>query len=330
MAIRPKTPVSIDADRFIKHADVEACARPSRMLGALLPGVVGLMLLSSAGCHTISSGVGAMSRDFHQCIDESMVDYRNRALAEKAWIRIRRAYFHNQYHRDIKAGFVAGYLEVAGGGDGCTPALAPEEYWGWRYQSPLGQAAVNAWFQGFPLGAKAADQDGVGYFRAVSIQLTEPMPVDLSQTSQEAMPSQEMPPYPNIDAVPDLTPNDESIELIEPGLGSPAVEQAEPLEVEENIIEVDEIDTGADSPNKPDSVLDQVAPPANVVLPVNTIGTLSSARIPVASPKKSEPDAGFPNTGWQMFLDGLVGQANDSVDSTEDVDESDELSFSFE
>jgi hypothetical protein len=53
-------------------------------------------------------------------------------------------------------------MQVADGGDGCTPAFPPREYWGWKYQSHEGQARVAAWFSGFPHGARAAEEDGIG------------------------------------------------------------------------------------------------------------------------------------------------------------------------
>lgn len=91
-----------------------------------------------------------------------MISYRNKAMAEKAW-HCRKDQFCNERHnRDFKAGFIEGYIEVASGGNGCTPAVAPNEYWGWRYQSANGHGAVNAWFQGYPQGVRAAEEDGVG------------------------------------------------------------------------------------------------------------------------------------------------------------------------
>ncbi len=59
-------------------------------------------------------------------------------------------------------GFRAGYDAIAEGGDGCTPAFPPRQYWGWRYQSAEGQEKVAAWYAGFPHGARAAEEDGIG------------------------------------------------------------------------------------------------------------------------------------------------------------------------
>ncbi len=126
-------------------------------------GCLGLIAVGSTGC-TMTAGLG---RSFSQseCIDDFMIGYRNRAMAEKAW-HCRKDRFCNQCNaREFKDGFMKGYAEVAEGGNGCTPAIAPSQYLGWRYQSSGGQGAVNAWFQGFPEGARAAEEDGVGNWR---------------------------------------------------------------------------------------------------------------------------------------------------------------------
>lgn len=149
-------------------------AKSRRARRAWITSCLGVLVLGSTGCGSVTRGVDMMLQDVHESIDDSMVDYRNRALAEKAWIRIRHCYSHHQYHRDFKDGFVSGYMDVAAGGNGCTPALAPSEYWGWRYQSPYGQAAINAWFEAYPLGAKAAEQDGVGYWQNIRMNLRTP------------------------------------------------------------------------------------------------------------------------------------------------------------
>ena len=126
-------------------------------------GCLTVALTSSMGCR----GLNHWYHEFQGCVSNKMVDYSNRALAEKAWIREKHRFRDRQYVQEFKDGFIHGYIDVATGGDGCTPTLAPPKYWGWAYQTPYGQAAVNAFFQGFPSGAKAAEQDGVGYWSEI-------------------------------------------------------------------------------------------------------------------------------------------------------------------
>ncbi len=133
---------------------------------ALSAGALGLCLSSIPGCTTTSGMVGAIG-DGH-CIDEFMIGYRNRALAEKAWHCQKHQFCNQQHSKEFKDGFMDGFMEVAGGGNGCVPAIAPKQYWGWRYQSAQGQGAVNSWFEGYPMGVRAAEQAGVGNWGQVS------------------------------------------------------------------------------------------------------------------------------------------------------------------
>ncbi len=100
----------------------------------------------------------------HDCLDDFMIAHRNRVFAAKAWYREQHCHKNRPHLDEFKAGFLQGYMDIAEGGDGCLPCVAPDQFWGWRYQSPDGQAAINAWFAGYPLGIKAAEQDGVGHW----------------------------------------------------------------------------------------------------------------------------------------------------------------------
>jgi hypothetical protein len=94
--------------------------------------------------------------------NQTMMGHRIKTSASRAW-HCRKHHFCNQkYLKEFAAGFKAGYTDVADGGTGCTPAFPPREYWGWKYQSCEGQARVAAWFSGYPHGARAAEEDGIG------------------------------------------------------------------------------------------------------------------------------------------------------------------------
>jgi hypothetical protein len=131
----------------------------------VLAGAAALTLVGSSGCSLLGNAYKQIRR--HECLDEFMLAHRNRVFAAKAWHRVKHCYANQPHLSEFKAGFIDGYIEVASGGAGCLPAVAPSQYWGWRYQSPDGQAAINAWFAGYPMGVKAAEQDGVGYWGQV-------------------------------------------------------------------------------------------------------------------------------------------------------------------
>ena len=164
-------------------------------------GCLAVAFTSSIGCR----GLNHWRHEFQGCVSNHMVDFSNRALAQKAWIREKHRFNDRQYVQEFKDGFIDGYLDVATGGDGCTPTIAPPKYWGWAYQTPHGQAAVNAFFQGFPFGAKAAEQDGVGYWNEIP---TSGLSKALAPYGSGAL-TEEVVPMP----VPQTTPDADSARL---------------------------------------------------------------------------------------------------------------------
>jgi hypothetical protein len=145
------------------------------------------MLTGSTGCSIVSNAYKyARNSDF---LDEFMIGHRNKVMATEAWFRVKHCYANTPYLEEFKQGFYQGYMDVANGADGCIPAVAPSQFWGWKYQSADGQAAVNAWFSGYPLGAKAAEEDGVGNWGNI-------MPMGMRQPQPAEQPPAEMQPAP--------------------------------------------------------------------------------------------------------------------------------------
>ena len=112
----------------------------------------------------VGSRVHAATLQRTEYLDEFMIAHRNRALAAKAWYREQDCYCNERYLNEFKAGFLQGYSDIANGADGCAAMRRANPVLGWKYQSPGGQAAVDAWFAGYPIGVKAAEQDGVGHW----------------------------------------------------------------------------------------------------------------------------------------------------------------------
>ena len=140
--------------------------RSRRKRGLLIAATLATLIAPSTGCMFISGAQRALSR--HDSLDEFMVNYRNRAWAARAWLCRKNSFATHCYPADLEAGFRQGYEDVAAGGSGCLPAVCPQAYWGWQYQSADGQARMNAWFEGYPLGVQAAEQDGVGHWGNVA------------------------------------------------------------------------------------------------------------------------------------------------------------------
>lgn len=131
----------------------------------LLASCLALVVTGSTGCTVLTNACQQLQE--HEALDEFMISHRNKVMAAKAWYRQSHCFADHRHPEALKEGFIAGYVAVAEGGDGCVPSLAPSKYWGWRYQSAAGQQAVNAWFAGYPLGAKAAEQAGIGHWSQI-------------------------------------------------------------------------------------------------------------------------------------------------------------------
>ena len=155
------------------------------------------------------------SLEYNECCNDFMIGFRNSAWSARAWQARKHCYKCQRYQNDFKAGFRAGYEDVASGGNGCTPTFPPRTYWGWKYQSPEGQLKVAAWFQGYPMGAKAAEQDGLGYHH--EIQMCSEMEQACQACQQataipmEAAPANPTPPQETIPGIGALLSEGESI-----------------------------------------------------------------------------------------------------------------------
>ena len=100
--------------------------------------------------------------------EDQIGGYRNHVWANRAY-NLRYGNCDRQFEDHFKQGFVDGYCAVCEGGDGYVPAIPPEDYWSHQFQSPEGAKCVNTWFRSYPLGAKAAREDGAGAFQKVYI-----------------------------------------------------------------------------------------------------------------------------------------------------------------
>ena len=312
MAIRPtQEPRNNRADGGRRSA-LGLRNRVPRVRRAWIATCLGAMLLGFSGCSSVSNGLDIAIADIHECIDESMTDYRNRAMAEEAWIRIRHCYHDDQYHRDFKKGFVAGYMDVAAGGDGCTPATAPSEYWGWKYQSSAGRAAINAWFQGYPLGAKAAEQDGVGNWREININLKTPAPLDPMSLQSGGLPGHPIPYVEGAEAIPAPLP---APSTTNPRGDSPPSEMPWG-----NEYELDD----------PGAVIEPRSDDFNLPSANENNSTVAEVEIAARSPQDSGTELFEPENAHQEFSDEFVNELFGAPAELENESGSQNLPFIFE
>ncbi|MGV3486656.1 MAG: hypothetical protein ACO1RT_19720 [Planctomycetaceae bacterium] len=180
----------------------------SRTKKVLLAAALGLAMYPSTGC-TMAKGLGN-SLSHHEALDDFMVGYRNQAWAAKAWHCRKHKFCNRQFLSDFENGFRDGYQAVADGGNGCVPAVCPQSYWGWQYQTADGQARMNAWFEGYPLGVQAAEQDGIGHWSQVRTSIAVPPPMNMPGGAPVGMPG----PMEDVYSAPVTGSLSDSVEVI--------------------------------------------------------------------------------------------------------------------
>ena len=120
-----------------------------------------LIVCQSVGCRTWRAS-------YQQFSDAVIVGYRDEVWARRAF-NLRFGNCQRDYADHFENGFVAGYTDVCQGGDGYVPALPPEDYRSFEYQSADGSRCVNSWFEGYPAGVAAARKDKSGSYHNVMI-----------------------------------------------------------------------------------------------------------------------------------------------------------------
>jgi hypothetical protein len=143
------------------HYRTDATHRRSSLSKLGLLGVLTLSL-ASTGCSLVQGVSNYFA--YNESCDDFVLGWRNEVWSNQAW-HARRDLFsgHPQYYA-FGEGFRDGYKDVASGGSGCPPTLAPNKFLSYRYQTAEGQAKVAAWFEGFPYGAEAARADLAGQY----------------------------------------------------------------------------------------------------------------------------------------------------------------------
>lgn len=121
--------------------------------------IFSLMIIPNVGCQSWTYVRDSIF--FCEPIDGAIHSHNCHRAAKRAWAERYDHYCDRECADYFGAGFRDGYADVARGGTGCPPPLPPRRYWGWRYQNALGQQRVAAWFDGYPAGARAAEEDGV-------------------------------------------------------------------------------------------------------------------------------------------------------------------------
>lgn len=101
---------------------------------------------------------------------EFVLKLKYHTRAATAYQRCRRSM--GRTSNDYQIGFERGYMDLARGGLGRTPAVAPKKYWGPAYRTPEGQTRQQDWLAGYTMGTQMAQEDGLGQAYPVSVNPT--------------------------------------------------------------------------------------------------------------------------------------------------------------
>jgi len=200
----------------------EVGRKPTLAQKLLLMATLGFLLYPAVGC-TMASGLG-QSLAHQERLDKFLVDYRNQAWAAKAWHCRKQKFCNKRYLSDFERGFRDGYASVAKGGNGCVPAVCPQSYWGWQYQTADGQARMNAWFEAFPMGVQAAEQDGIGHWGQLRTSLPYPAPAAMGAGPMAPMPMTGMAAESTFSDQAEVVP----VPAAEPMMAAPVTKNAAP------------------------------------------------------------------------------------------------------
>lgn len=126
--------------------------------------LVRLAAVALIGVTTTQTGCNVL-RSFDQT---AAVTYRDLVWSKRAY-NLRYGNCDRPYSEHFRNGFCDGYSDVCQGADGYTPALPPDTYRGYEFQSADGSKCVDAWFDGYPAGVAAAKKDNSGSFHDLAV-----------------------------------------------------------------------------------------------------------------------------------------------------------------
>lgn len=198
-------------------------------------------MIALVGCVIACQSVGCVppgQLETDKMFDRSVGLYRDKVWAKRAY-NLRYANCERQYGDHFRNGFVDGYCSVCKGDKGYVPAMPPESYWSPQYQCPEGSKCVNAWFEGFPIGAAAAKKDGAGRFHDIYISnmvnsaiVQEKQAESLKLPSQvPVVPAAKEPEMPQAMAQPNLPTQPSSLPSFAPTVIDTTVNTSTPLPI---------------------------------------------------------------------------------------------------
>lgn len=116
-----------------------------------------VILASTSGCSYYGNALCSAVAPYEQIKCDGFRELRGRVKARAIWAKkYANCYRKHCNLKDVRAGFIDGFVDSCMGGDGCPPMFAPNG----GCSLGLGNHCASAWFEGYPLGAAAAEACG--------------------------------------------------------------------------------------------------------------------------------------------------------------------------
>jgi hypothetical protein len=168
---------------------------------------------------------------------------------------------------------------------------------------------VNAWFQGFPLGAKAAEQDGIANWRDINIKLRTPAPLDPTSLGAGGLPGHEAPYVEDAEVIPAPLPA--------PSSNGPRSDSPSEMPWE-------------DESNEPERVIEPPSVEFNLDSTRAEDSTIAEVEIAARSRMDQTTELLKPKNAQQEFSDEFVNELFGAPVDTENDAGSADLPFIFE
>lgn len=116
-----------------------------------------LIVCTLSGCVNITSCLTAVCAPYEASKGACTTERKARRVAREIWDRHHaECYLTNCNYKDVRTGFIAGFVATCAGGDSCPPMFAPAKH----SLCGLNRRCSTAWHEGWPLGAIAAESNG--------------------------------------------------------------------------------------------------------------------------------------------------------------------------
>lgn len=116
-----------------------------------------LIIISVSGCANTRSCLTAVCAPYEASKGCSTTERKARRAAREIWdCHHAQCYLNNCNFKDVREGFIEGFVSTCAGGDSCPPMFAPTKH----SLCGLNKRCSTAWHEGWPLGAVAAESSG--------------------------------------------------------------------------------------------------------------------------------------------------------------------------